>query len=331
MDNKAVGRFSLQALTWLRDRQLPAIPVAYSVAYEYKKQQLEMLVERIDYLESKYQLDEDAINLLFKEFILAEYIDVDRFNRSVTGIVDSTHSAINETHSHLKAFQTFLIEAKLKIHELDTDAAVDLVLKLMERSENVVTSLTTLEDQLSETMADVRVLQKKFTLLERQANHDQLTGLLNRSALQLKFKSLLEKEENYPLTMVVTDIDHFKNFNDQYGHSIGDKVIKLVANTLTTHLKGTDVVSRYGGEEYVVILPSTRDTDALKLMDNIRQKIAQLNFINKSTNKPISGITMSFGLSEFKVQDNFHSLFDRSDKALYRAKQNGRNQVKLEK
>jgi diguanylate cyclase len=179
-------------------------------------------------------------------------------------------------------------------------------------------------------MSEMRVLQKKYSRMEKKAREDQLTGLLNRSALQTSFTSLTTNENINQVTMVVADIDHFKSFNDQHGHSIGDKVIKLVADTLKSNLKGSDVVSRYGGEEFVILLPNTTINNAMQLMNTIRKKISTLSFINRATDKKIDGITMSFGIAESDDTDNFHSIFDRADKALYRSKQNGRNRVHAE-
>ncbi|NVJ60135.1 MAG: GGDEF domain-containing protein [Gammaproteobacteria bacterium] len=327
---KAVGRLSLQSLTWLRDRQIPAQPIAYSVAFEYQHNLLQDLVKQVDYLENSNELNDDALDQLFLEFVLTKYIDFEGFNKSVTEIVEDTGTAVVEARNQLKEFRTFLKLANLKLEEITSKPQQELVSHLIQNTSVTYKSITTLENHLSTVMAEMRVLQKKYVRMQKQAQQDQLTGLLNRNSLQSAFQRLNSDEQVQEMSLVVADIDLFKRFNDEHGHTIGDKVIKLVADTLRSNLKGSDIISRYGGEEFVVILPNTKLKDASNLMNSIRQRIANLSFINKATEKKIDSITMSFGLSSLKPDDNFHSLFDRADKALYRSKQNGRNCVSCE-
>ncbi len=327
---KAIGRLSLQALTWLRDRQIPALPIPYSIAFEYHHNVINKLVERIEELDQDGEFDDETLDQLFREYILTKYIDFDGFNKSVVDIVDDTGSAVSEARNQLKQFKEFLKEAKKRLDQITSDDTRSLVTSLIDNTSETFNSVQALEKHLHSVMAEMRVLQKKYNKMQRQAQHDQLTGLLNRSALQSAFKRMQENENIEFLTLAVADIDFFKKFNDDHGHTIGDKVIKLVADTLVSNLKGSDIVSRYGGEEFVIILPNTRANDGLNLMNKIRQVVQNLSFVNKATGDKINGITMSFGLTENKEGDNFHCLFDRADKALYRSKQNGRNCVHCE-
>lgn len=330
LPHKTIGRLSLQALTWLRDRQIPALPIPYSIAFEYHHNVVTKLVDRIDELEKEQNFDSDILDQLFREYILTRYIDFEGFNKTVVDIVDDTGIAVSEAREQLRSFKDFLKEAKKRLDEITENNTKMLVESLIENTTQTFSSVQALETHLNSVMAEMRVLQKKYTQIQREARQDQLTGLLNRNALQAAFNGLTNDENLDQLTLVVADIDFFKQFNDKHGHTVGDKVIKLVADTLVSNLKGSDIVSRYGGEEFVIILPNTKANDGLNLMDKIRQKIAGLSFVNKGTGNKINGITMSFGLTENKEGDNFHSLFDRADKALYRSKQNGRNRVHCE-
>jgi diguanylate cyclase len=327
---KTIGRLSLQALTWLRDQQIPALPVPYSVAFEYHHNVIDKLVARVDELKAEGLFDLDTLDQLFREFILTKYIDFDGFNKTVIEIVDDTGSAVTEARDQLKQFRDFLIEAQKRLDELTDNKTKELVETIIQNTSTTAESVLSLEKHLNSVMAEMRVLQKKYNRMQQQAQQDQLTGLLNRNALQTKFKQQIENENMDSLALAVADIDHFKKFNDTHGHTVGDKVIKLVADTLVSNLKGSDIVSRYGGEEFVILLPNTKATDALNLMNKIRQIIAKLSFINKVTGQKVGGITMSFGITQLKEGDNFHSLFDRADKALYRSKHNGRNCVNCE-
>jgi diguanylate cyclase len=123
------------------------------------------------------------------------------------------------------------------------------------------------------------------------------------------------------------DIDHFKNFNDKFGHPLGDQVLRLVAATIGECVKGRDVVARYGGEEFSVILPKTGLNSACTVGDQIRQAVANKEVTKKSTAEKLGQITLSVGVAQFRSEETGAELIVRADEALYAAKQRGRNCV----
>lgn len=160
----------------------------------------------------------------------------------------------------------------------------------------------------------------------RAAHLDQLTGVNNRAA----FESTLQREvelahrNKAPLSLVVVDIDHFKTINDQYGHSSGDEILKAFAATLASNLRGSDIVFRFGGEEFVIILSNTDRDGANLVAERLRQAVLDTAY---SCNTLHINVTASFGIAHLTGQDSGQSLFDKADQALYQAKQNGRNRV----
>jgi diguanylate cyclase len=120
----------------------------------------------------------------------------------------------------------------------------------------------------------------------------------------------------------VWDVDHFKRINDSYGHRAGDRVLRAVADCLARRIRATDFIARYGGEEFVMVLSGTQTTDAARLIDEMRESVAKIGFHFRGT--PVS-ITISCGLSALRAGDTTEKAFDRADKALYAAKQKGRN------
>ena len=134
-------------------------------------------------------------------------------------------------------------------------------------------------------------------------------------------------QNNEPLSLLMIDIDHFKSFNDNYGHLTGDQVLRLVAMALKASIKGQDVTARYGGEEFAVILPNTALRQALAVADNIRRAVMSKQLKKKSTGEMLGRVTISAGVSIMQAGDDGHSLIDRADACLYAAKRNGRNRV----
>jgi len=171
-------------------------------------------------------------------------------------------------------------------------------------------------------------LMKKTSLLEATASQDFLTKLYNRR----KFDTLLQYEieqinryQGREMSMIIIDIDNFKSINDTYGHDIGDEILKELAEILTKLSRNSDVVSRWGGEEFALNLTHTAIEDALFVAEKLRATIERHTFSNNLK------ITCSFGVSQFRTTDKANDLFKRADKALYEAKNTGKNKVVLER
>lgn len=189
----------------------------------------------------------------------------------------------------------------------------------------------TLTEQLEQLVVKVKSIEKESELtkeaLEEQrhkATHDTLTGLPNREAYVERAFQEMQRFKRYsrPLTLAVCDIDHFKKINDGYGHQAGDKVLKLIAKVISTRLRNVDFIARYGGEEFVLLMPETTPDQAFKVLDKIRAAVGKTPFRFKES--PVN-ITISFGLAGFIEDDSADTVFERADKALYRAKDEGRN------
>jgi diguanylate cyclase len=153
---------------------------------------------------------------------------------------------------------------------------------------------------------------------------DALTGIPNRAAYddRIQHEFMRWQRENSPVSVLAWDIDRFKEINDAYGHSAGDKVLRVIAQHLAHHVRGTDFVARYGGEEFVMILIGTDATQAAQTADKIRTGIENMGF--HFHNKPVA-VTASCGITTFRGDDTPETIFDRADRALYRAKDSGRN------
>jgi diguanylate cyclase (GGDEF)-like protein len=130
-----------------------------------------------------------------------------------------------------------------------------------------------------------------------------------------------------PLCLAVCDIDHFKSFNDQHGHLVGDQAIKFIAKTLKNSLREGDVASRFGGEEFALLLPSTSVEDARVLAERIRNMVASKRIMKRATKEAIGQVTVSIGISSYTTQQNPEDLFQAADKNLYEAKSGGRNHI----
>ncbi|HEB77476.1 MAG TPA: GGDEF domain-containing protein [Methylothermaceae bacterium] len=167
-------------------------------------------------------------------------------------------------------------------------------------------------------------LRQRLRLAHQQALHDPLTSLPNRQAVDERIAQEFARWRRFgePFSMLLWDIDHFKQINDRFGHRAGDKALRIVAQILRDGIRKVDFVGRYGGEEFLMLLPETDSQGALKLAEKLRKAVETCGF--NSRGKPVP-ITISCGISCVQEGDTPQSLFERVDKALYMAKQQGRN------
>jgi diguanylate cyclase len=167
-------------------------------------------------------------------------------------------------------------------------------------------------------------LRQRLTQEHQQAIHDTLTGVFNRLAYEERMEQEFARWKRYhqPLVLLILDIDHFKRINDTYGHKAGDKALKLIARTLQNNLRESDFLARFGGEEFVVLMPQTELSAAIGAANKLREAV-EANQFHYQQKRVL--ITISCGATQFKDDDTIDSAFQRADQALYKAKQNGRN------
>ncbi len=173
------------------------------------------------------------------------------------------------------------------------------------------------------SLANALARQRLELQLAHQATHDPLTELLNRRAFEEILQTEASRAERYaePLALVMLDIDHFKAVNDTYGHGTGDRLLVALTGLVAGRLRGADTMARWGGEEFMIILPRTDRTGARELAEDLRRAVAQADF-------PVPDrITVSLGVEAHQKGDGLKDLTKRVDDALYAAKMGGRNRV----
>ena len=165
--------------------------------------------------------------------------------------------------------------------------------------------------------------------LERLANFDPLTRLHNRQAILGKLHELINRAKRYKedFSLSMLDIDHFKRVNDRYGHLTGDEVLEKIAALISRNIRDTDIAGRYGGEEFIIILPLADLSSAMVVAERVRDIIANAKMKDPAGN--VFTVTVSQGLSNWEPGEDAQSLVSRADEALYKAKENGRNRVEI--
>ncbi len=199
-----------------------------------------------------------------------------------------------------------------------------------------ITEVQRINAQLLEALEELKVsreeIEKRNKALQQMAMHDVLTGCLNRRAFFETAVPAFQRahDQRQPITCIMMDIDHFKSFNDNYGHQVGDEVLKVTARILTGGVRNEDVLCRYGGEEFCIVMPSTGGEEAARVAEQLRITIESRAAKNVRGLKDVN-ITASFGVCEFAQHKTCEDLIRDADEALYMAKEQGRNRVNLHK
>ncbi|MDE1916610.1 MAG: GGDEF domain-containing protein [Sphingomonadales bacterium] len=188
-----------------------------------------------------------------------------------------------------------------------------------------------LEHEMERSAAQTRNLRRSLDDARRRADHDHLTGLPNRRAFEACFTKeyATAKSNGEQLCVAFCDIDHFKRINDTHGHDAGDRVLKVVADTLAHISNDRCHVARHGGEEFVVLLRGRSVHQAWELLDETRDQMARRDMVNRATDEPFGQVTFSAGLADVFAFDDPRSALGAADKALYQAKDMGRNRIVL--
>lgn len=258
--------------------------------------------------------------------------------------VTAQHQSQNEAHASTQTLSTQLVvemqamgesvEATNDLRQIRTQVrsrldSIDRHLQdFRQREAQIEAAMHSRTEHMRQRIAE---LESRATHLQRQlrveqllATIDTLTRVPNRLAYQKRMEEELSRWQRFrqPACLVVWDVDYFKRINDTYGHRAGDRVLRTVAECLAGRIRSTDFLARYGGEEFTMILSGTKLDDARRLVDEMREGIATIGFHFRGA--PV-GVTASAGFTDLRPGDSAESAFDRADKALYQAKQTGRN------
>ncbi len=249
-------------------------------------------------------------------------------NKEFEDTISSNIQSIEECYETFNDISTIKAAVSQKIDTINNvikSKREQDTLKL-EQSEK---SLEEMYSQMKAIKQEADDLRRRAQEIEAESFRDKLTGLYNRKAYDEKVIETIAYQNRYnvPAALLVCDIDFFKKINDNFGHNVGDLALKKIAAYLTQRLRANNFISRYGGEEFTIILPHTDLNGALTAGENIRSYISDLKFSHKKEDVPL---TISIGISTFRKDDNSNTVFDRADQALYLAKRSGRDNVKTE-
>ncbi|NJM35490.1 MAG: GGDEF domain-containing protein [Rhodomicrobium sp.] len=333
-ENSLLNEFAESVLADLARFGVAPLPECYEVWFAHRqKQHLQLSQDVEDRLASGEQISTDfVVGLYYKycgfdhlrvafdahyEGVLAEVV-------GLKGVAQGLSENASEFGSSIRAISNDVQGVTLSQTEVKRFISV-----LVDTASKATRRNAQLEEELTSAARKIETLHDSIKEIEQDAHTDFLTKLANRRRFdkQLREAVTAATRESSHLSVIMCDVDHFKKFNDSWGHHIGDQVLKFVAGVLRKNTKGQDIVARYGGEEFAIALPNTSLANAEGLAEQIRAEICRRKLVSKTTNEDLGTITMSFGVAELCVGGSGASLVRDADSALYVAKGAGRNRV----
>ena len=311
---------------------VPVTPINYAVWYTYVTESNSEVTKRLNKAinESKLIAQTETQNIYNDCIEQKHTIDSEKVRRHLEAMLLEIASNFEDTINNTQDFSK-IIDEHLNRFERQGDPnltmkeAMLLIQKLITGSDLIKKTTKTFITQLEKTRQQITTLQNELHKARSEAIHDALTGLFNRRAFELESAEL--NEQKMPYSIVMFDIDHFKNVNDSYGHSFGDLVVKAVAQTALKTFPKSCHVYRLGGDEFVVILKNTTIGPAVRLANSCRQNTMRINIRTIHNNEVVSSIRTSFGVAQWNGRTSFAETLERADQMLYKAKAQGRNRV----
>lgn len=328
------GEYLRLTIPFLTQKGLPANPVNYALGFEIVSATNDSLNEAFIQLEEQeLPITPQLSQQLYDAHIAAPGADqVAQANNEFGQVLGATHSLAQEMAAEGGKFQDSLERESPKLeHCSNAGELQQIVGTLIADTRTMREANKQMNASLAEHIQQIAELREQLDTSRAAAKTDALTGLQNRCSFdeQLELEIEAARNASLPLSLVMVDIDHFKNINDSLGHLFGDKVIKAVARAIVKQTRGQDIAARIGGEEYAVILPNTDFHGAQVVAENIRRSVEKIVLRKASEERPVATVTLSGGVAQLETEDCCESLMQRSDEALYIAKNGGRNRISL--
>jgi diguanylate cyclase len=325
--------FAEIALEQIRALGQAASPRNFEIWYHYATGYNQPLNQTInDALAKKSSLSEADLQQIYDNYLAVSRIG-ERIDSVGSRVLDEIKQVIATIDAAAGSATSYSERLNLATESLaqasDGETLRTVIEHLVQGAKEMEHDNKKLEASLASSRQEIGQLQHNLEAVRIESLTDPLTTLANRKYFDSSLAANLAdaKEKNEPLSLLMCDIDHFKSFNDKFGHLTGDQVLRLVALSVKQNVKGQDIAARYGGEEFVVALPNTSLQSAITVADHIRRAVMTKDVMKRSSGERLGRVTVSIGVAVLRGNETAQQLIERADRCLYAAKRHGRNRV----
>ena len=318
----------IQAL--LAEGGIAPTPSNYEFLYRYVTGADPQLVAAFDAAQAAGPIGDRTLGNIRRELYGTGRIGIGRVLEDTEAQLARMNDYIERQDAGTRDYQTRLGASR---SDLDASATLErqrtMLAEMIEATNAMLATTEQLQTELAASSREIDILKTDLEIARVDARSDALTGLSNRKACCDYLDAQIERAETEqrPLSLIFLDIDHFKKFNDNYGHRIGDEVLRLVSASLESFFHGRGFVSRWGGEEFVIVMPMHEADEAAEFAERFRQHIGTRTVRTRQTGREIGRVTLSLCVSGLIAGDTAQHIIDRADAALYDAKADGRDRV----
>ena len=317
------------------EQNINPTPLNYFVWYQYYKGDNPQFRQEMDaIINDPFGYNDRVGRRLYDDYLASNDNSASEFDRAFKRLIDLMIKKMNdwseklETHTH----ELDSCTTKLSDPNLNTEQVKAITNTVLSAATNMKESSRAFQEEMQHSSDEVKKLRQQLIEARAEAMQDELTEVGNRKAFNNALQELILDAIDSPesLCLILSDIDHFKKFNDTYGHLVGDSVLRYYASIMKKDKADNETICRYGGEEFAILVANSTIEEAAARAETIRKGIESAHLKRKNEDKPISTITASFGIATFNGNETGEDLIARADKALYKAKSDGRNRVVLE-
>lgn len=330
-NHEAVIERADRAFTLMREHGVYPTPRNFQLYYQHIEGGNPGLSHAIADVVSRGQMTPEAIAAIAAKFMPQDNsAALDTIGEELRQRVETVVATISNAGSKHAAFGETLSLASGQLHRAGEAGNLAAVLDgLVQATRAMEAHTREMESRLEESKTEVEGLRARIKEIRKESLTDALTGLANRKYFDSTIANMAQAAHvaGERFCLVMADIDHFKKFNDTYGHQTGDSVLRLVARSIMDNVKGRDLAARFGGEEFAILLASARLANAHVVAEQIRRNVETKKVVKRSTGESLGTVTLSLGCAEYLPGETVESLIGRADQALYAAKRGGRNRV----
>jgi diguanylate cyclase len=311
---------------------VPITPQNYAVWYGYATGENSELRAALDAMIDKAEPFTDEVNeqLYMKFGSGADAGEIKKLRDELLLVLLTILNEVTQINGQTAHYESFLSNSvgmlSADVSVLDIKSIVDCIIA---ETKQIVTFGKRTQNKIETITDELKTLQKNFEQARSEALKDFLTGIANRKAFEEALAAMIAAAGSSPngLCLLIIDIDHFKHFNDEHGHLVGDEVLRFTARKIKSQVKGNDFVARVGGEEFAVLLPNTALSGARAVAENIRAFFSTATLKTSGSAKSLGKITVSLGAAHYRPGESPKAFVQRADEALFGAKAGGRNRL----